>query len=112
MNYTEMLFNRDERLVNLLNQADSKNLELIEEINNREDEIERLNNKIQDLQADYGNKAQVERDLLKEENKRLNNIIKEVREYITSQKLHKCQDTTGGLTYQEIKLLEILDKGE
>lgn len=38
------------------------------------------------------------------------NIIKEVREYITSQKLHKIQDTTGALTYQEIKLLEILDK--
>ena len=44
MNYTEMLFNRDERLVNLLNQADSKNLELIEEINKKEDEIDRLNN--------------------------------------------------------------------
>jgi hypothetical protein len=43
---------------------------------------------------------------------RLENIIKEVREYITSQKLHKIQDTTGALTYQEIKLLEILDKGD
>lgn len=42
MNYTEMLFNRDERLVNLLNQADSKNLELIVELNDREEEIERL----------------------------------------------------------------------
>lgn len=50
MNYTEMLFNRDERLVNLLNQADSKNLELIEEINNREEEIERLNNIINELE--------------------------------------------------------------
>lgn len=40
------------------------------------------------------------------------NIIKEVREYITSQKLHKIQDTTGALTYQEIKLLEILDREE
>lgn len=38
------------------------------------------------------------------------NIIKEVREYITSQKLHKIQDTTGALTYREIKLLEILNK--
>lgn len=46
-----MLFNRDERLVNLLNQADSKNLELIEEINNREDEIERLNNIIKDIET-------------------------------------------------------------
>lgn len=33
MNYSEMLFNRDERLINLLNQADNKNLELIELIN-------------------------------------------------------------------------------
>ena len=49
MNYTEMLFNRDERLVDLLNRADSKNLELIEEINNREREIERLNNIIKEV---------------------------------------------------------------
>ena len=46
----------------------------------------------------------------KEEIERLENIIKKVREYITSQKLHKFQDTTGGLTYDERKLLEILDK--
>lgn len=43
---------------------------------------------------------------------RLHSIIKEAREYITTQKLHKLQDTTGGLTYQERKLLEILDKVE
>lgn len=52
-------------------------------------------------------------EIIKEKEKeieRLNNIIKEVREYITSQKLHKFQDTTGGLTYDERKLLEILDK--
>lgn len=54
----------------------------------------------------------VTKKCLIEKNERLNNIIKEVREYITSQKLHKIQDTTGALTYQEIKLLEILDKGE
>lgn len=47
-----------------------------------------------------------------EEIERLKSIIKEVREYIRSQKLHKFQDTTGGLTYEERKLLEILDKGE
>ena len=40
----------------------------------------------------------------------LKGIIKEAREYITQQKLHKIQDTTGGLTYEERKLLEILDK--
>ena len=90
MNYTEMLFNRDERLVNLLNQADSKNLELIEEINNREDEIERLKS-----------------------------IIKEVREYINGDLLYlasKCStiyqnniEIVG--IYDRLKeLLEILDK--
>ena len=38
------------------------------------------------------------------------NIIKEVREYIANQRLRKFADTTGGLTYEERKLLEILDK--
>lgn len=33
----------------------------------------------------------------------LKSIIKEAREYITQQKLHKIQDTTGGLTYEERK---------
>ena len=45
-------------------------------------------------------------------NGELRDTINKAKEYITSQKLHKFQDTTGGLTYQEIKLLEILDKGE
>ena len=111
MNYTEMLFNRDERLVNLLNQADSKNLELIEEINNREDEIERLNNKIQDLQADYGNKAQVERDLLKEENKRLNNIIKEVRDTLEKYRYTKVEEYEKIVEFYK-KIESILNKGE
>ncbi|MEE3417868.1 MAG: hypothetical protein VZQ62_00845 [Methanosphaera sp.] len=78
-----------------------------------EKEIERLNNKIQDLQADYGNKAQVERDLLKEENKRLNNIIKEVREYIDKE--HKLLNLDkSGYTYTKMgsDILEILDKGD
>lgn len=56
------------------------------------------------------NELEKRNEELNKENERLNNIIKEVREYITAQKLHKLQDTTGGLTYQEIKLLEILDK--
>ncbi len=60
MNYTEMLFNRDERLVNLLNQADSKNLELIKELNNREDEIERLNNIINELEKWLEEKSDVD----------------------------------------------------
>ena len=106
MNYTEMLFNRDERLVNLLNQADNKNLELIEEINNREDEIERLQRQKEELQVNGLRqetlfKLEIERlnkernklyenglndflELQKKrvENKRLNNIINELEKYI------------------------------
>ena len=44
MNYTEMLFNRDERLIRMLNDADNKNLELIVEINKQEEELERYKN--------------------------------------------------------------------
>ena len=51
-----------------------------------------------------------EMDNLEDRLRQKENIIKEAREYITSQKLHKIQDTTSGLTYREIKLLEILDK--
>ena len=67
-------------------------------------------NKVEDLQADYGNKAQVERDLLKEENKRLNNIIKEVREEI--KKLANLYDDNYTITDKAKDILEILDKGE
>lgn len=87
MNYTEMLFNRDERLVNLLNQAVSKNLELIEEINNREDEIERLHS-----------------------------IIKEVREYATQHMMELAKrkgingEENGAIYVAVADLVEILDK--
>lgn len=37
-----------------------------------------------------------------------NNIINKAIEYIEQQRLHKFQDTTGGLTYNERKLLDIL----
>ena len=62
----------------------------------------------EDLLKNYYEKMKIIEEQDKEI-ERLENIIKEVREYITSQKLHKIQDTTGALTYQEIKLLEILD---
>lgn len=51
-----------------------------------------------------------ENEQLKYQLQQKENIIKEVREYITNQRLHKFADTTGGLTYEERKLLEILDK--
>jgi len=38
----------------------------------------------------------------------LENIINKAIEYIEQQRLHKFQDTTGGLTYEERKLLDIL----
>ena len=62
----------------------------------------------EDLLKNYYEKMEIIEEQDKEI-ERLNSIIKEVREYITSQKLHKIQDTTGALTYREIKLLEILD---
>lgn len=67
------------------------------------EEIERLTKRLEESQLAF---LQVNKD-----KQRLENIIKKVKEYITSQKLHKFQDTTGGLTYEERKLLEILDKG-
>ena len=66
------------QLIGEIIQADNKNLELIEELNKKEDEIERLNN-----------------------------IIKEAREYIESYMPNYDFDKTN-----LIKLLEILNKGE
>lgn len=84
MNYTEMLFNRDERLVNLLNQADNKNLELIVELNKKEDEIERLKSIInKSIEFIYENAYNEERT-------------------------YQVDD----LWYEIPKLLEILNKGE
>lgn len=48
--------------------------------------------------------------ILRNENINLKLRINKAREYIVNQKLHKIADTTGGLTYEERKLLEILDK--
>ena len=71
-------------------------------------------NKVEDLQADYGNKAQVERDLLEQENQRLNNIIKEVREKInkTLNINSDYVDYDFGTELLRQELLGILDKGE
>ena len=50
MNYTEMLFNRDERLIRMLNDADNKNLELIVEINKQEEELDKYKNIVDELE--------------------------------------------------------------
>ena len=88
MNYTEMLFNRDDRLVNLLNQADSKNLELIEEINKKEDEIDRLNNIIKELSKDV--------DMWNKKYNEQFNIITELEEIINYE-IQEWQDTDDEL---------------
>lgn len=80
----------------------------------QQEEIERLQNKVEDLQADYGNKAQVERDLLEIENKRLQNIIKEVREWIRIVQTNEDRKHLEPIinTDELDHILEILDKGE
>ena len=99
MNYTEMLFNRDERLVNLLNQADSKNLELIEEINKKENEIERLkkeiiglNNCIIEFHSEFCNKQA--------EINRLNNIINELEKELKEDYDWICNSRSNGKSVQ------------
>ena len=82
-------------------------------------ELESFDNYIHSIVEEYSKMKLHEKDQIltqriiikqEEEIEKLKSIIKEVREYITSQKLHKFQDTTGGLTFEERKLLEILDK--
>ena len=69
------------QLIGEIIQADNKNLELIEELNEREDEIERLNN-----------------------------IIKEVREYLKVREYEtECCEVCNTMSN---KILEILNKGE
>lgn len=69
----------------------------------KDKEIERLKEEVEEWKHNATR--------INNENNKLRYIIKEAREYIVSQKLHKIIDTTGGLTYEERKLLEIL-RGE
>lgn len=81
--------------------------------NKRQVEIVRLNNIIHNLRADYGTKAQVERDLLEIENKRLHSVIKEAREYTNDLLKLKENDYFDLVDKSYIKrYLEILDKVE
>jgi len=107
VNYTEMLFNRDERLVNLLNQADSKNLELIEEINNREEEIERLKEELKYTVSIVEHNKTITKHI--KEKEQLHSIIKELREYIEKHTImFKDGDILVDMNVDE--LLKILDK--
>ena len=66
-------------------------------------ENKQLKEQVQDLKADYGTIAQIERDLYKE-------VIEEVREYIEDW-LFDAGGNGASMTYEDInELLQILDK--
>ena len=76
---------------------------LLEEFENLQQENKRLKEQVQDLKADYGTIAQIERDLYKE-------IIEEVKEYIEDW-LFDAGGNGASMTYEDInELLQILDK--
>ena len=76
---------------------------LLEEFENLQQENKQLKEQVQDLKADYGTIAQIERDLYKE-------IIEEVREYIEDW-LFDAGGNGASMTYEDInELLQILDK--
>lgn len=80
--------------------------EIIEELKNKNQEIERLTKQNKALNEMY--------ELTKKEYIRLNNIIKEVREYVEKENIKRfCNPTIEmALSIRKDKLLEILDKGE
>ena len=78
---------------------------LLEEFENLQQENKQLKEQVQDLKADYGTIAQIERDLYKE-------VIEEVREYINS-KVISNGEIIDQLRKIEVKeLLQILDKAK
>ena len=122
--YTKDIFEKNNRIIE--QNEEIERLKIIEEkykdsqlyIKDFKDEIEQLTISLQaqeELTISWYNKTK-EQD---KEIERLNNIIKEVREYIEeNQEEHKYTDR-GGFTYTEghflrdsDTLLEILDKGE
>lgn len=100
------------QLIGKIAEANNKNLELIEKLNNREDEIEQLRLEL----SGYRQAILQDKEMLglKQEIERLHSIIKEVKKYIEDTKkdnyklvwLHKDK------TYFEAGIEEILDKGE
>ena len=91
----------------ILNELQNQNIEL-------QERIEELEEEIIDLRADYGTKAQVERDLAVDKIEELQNRIDKVIEYISK---HNCIATNEEYMPKEYEyccstdLLEIL-KGE
>ena len=73
---------------------------LLEEFENLQQENKKLKEQAQDLKADYGTIAQIERDLYKE-------AIEEVREFVGSEEMYNCS-----FEEETNKLLQILDKAK
>ena len=77
--------------------------DLIKYLIELQQENKQLKEQVQDLKADYGTIAQIERDLYKE-------VIEEVREYIEDW-LFDAGGNGASMTYEDInELLQILDK--
>ena len=73
---------------------------LLEEFENLQQENKQLKEQVQDLKADYGTIAQIERDLYKD-------VIEEVREFVGSEEMYNCS-----FEEETNKLLQILDKAK
>lgn len=108
-------------LIGEIAQANNKNLELIEEINKKEDEIERLNkelegkNKVIDAMIDNEEEYCIEIN-------RLNNIINELEKYCNDEinegnkaleklsEIYNSSDTESYIKGQQAKCKHILNK--
>lgn len=88
------------------NNNSNDNIRLIESLLGSLKELDQEN---QELKADYGTKAQVERDLLMEENQKYKEVIDKAIEYIEQ---YAITVTDGNITTNKHELLEILKEVE
>ena len=94
-----LLLNKSKaQILNILLNTEEKMEDLQSQLKAKEEENEQL-------KADYGNLAQVERDFLKE-------IIKEAKEYIDTKVISNGKIIDQLRKIEVKKLLEILSKGE
>ena len=94
-----LLLNKSKaQILNILLNTEEKMEDLQSQLKAKEEENEQL-------KADYGNLAQVERDFLKE-------VIKEAREYIDTKVISNGEIIDQLRKIEIKKLLEILSKGE
>ena len=95
--------NSIEDFINYIHNLDKENKFLQSQLKAKEEENKQLKEQVQDLKADYGTIAQIERDLYKD-------VIEEVREYIEDW-LFDVGGNGASMNYEDInELLQILDK--